>query len=62
MGDRLLNIGVLYTGWSRFLYSVHNPKDSLNVTLCLESYEHMSKGIEGVYNGENLQWSPYQLQ
>ena len=61
MGGRLLNLGVLYTGWGRFLYSVHNPKGSLNVTLCLESSERINKGIEGACNGENLQWSPYQL-
>ena len=41
MGGRLLNLGVLYTVLCRFLYSVHNPKDSLNVTLCLESSERI---------------------
>ena len=51
MGGRLLNLGVLYTGWGRFLYSVHNPKGSLNVTLCLESSERINKGIEGAYDG-----------
>ena len=41
----------LYTGWVRFLYSVHNPKDSLNVTWCLESLERINTGIEGACNG-----------
>ena len=33
MGGRLLNLGVLYTGWGRFLYSVHNPEYSLNLPI-----------------------------
>ena len=62
MGGRLLNLDVLYTGWGRFLYSVHNPKGSLNGTLCLESSERIiteSKeyAMGKIYSGRHTSYS-----
>ena len=62
MGGRLLNLDVLYTGWGRFLYSVHNPKGSLNVTLCLESSERIiteskEHTMGKIYSGRHTSYS-----